>query len=124
MIDEDDPMDQRSKEVLKALDDDRINITFDEEKEEETKTPSKTKGGGLFARLTSKIQEFTGNKEMNEETLIPVLKDFGERLMAKNVAHECALALNDSVKQTLLKERTAKFTSVKKTVGGALVQSI
>lgn len=61
---------------------------------------------------------------MTDETLAPVLKDFSERLMAKNVAHECALALNDSVKQTLLKERTAKFTSVKKTVGGALVNSI
>lgn len=61
---------------------------------------------------------------MTEEALAPVLKDFAERLMGKNVAHECALALNESVRHTLLQERTKKFTSVKKTVGGALVQSI
>ena len=37
--------------MLRALDEEKITLTFEEEKEEE----SKTQKTGLFARLTSKI---------------------------------------------------------------------
>ena len=44
--------------------------------------------------------------------------------MTKNVAHDCAIAISNSVRETLLEQKTAKFTSVKKTVGNALIKSI
>lgn len=54
----------------------------------------------------------------------PVRKDFSSRLMTKNVAHDFAIAISNSVWEILLEQKTAKFTSVMKTVGIASIKLI
>lgn len=61
------------------------NDDLDFAKEEE-KRPS----GGLFSRLTSKIKNFTGGKEMTKEELAPIMQEFKDGLIEKNVAQEIA----------------------------------
>lgn len=47
-------------------------------------------GGGLFNKLTSAFKNITGNKILTEEDVAPILKQFSESLMEKNVAQEIA----------------------------------
>ncbi len=61
---------------------------------------------------------------MTQEDVEPILKEFGNALMEKNVASEIADAICDSVKQTLLDKKTESFTTVKATVKSALQDSI
>ena len=72
--------------------------------EEETKKAStqKKSGGGIFSRLTSSIRNYTGNKVLTDEDLEPIMREFSKGLMEKNVAHEIAIALNESVKRSLI----------------------
>mmetsp|Transcript_25080 Transcript_25080/g.28829 ORF Transcript_25080/g.28829 Transcript_25080/m.28829 type:complete len:333 (+) Transcript_25080:15-1013(+) len=58
----------------------------EEDKEVENK-------GGLFSRFTSKIKSFTGNKEITEDDIDPIMKVFSDGLMEKNVAQEIAVSL-------------------------------
>ena len=80
--------------------------------------------GGLFARFTSTIKSFTGNKEITEDDIDPIMKVFSDGLMEKNVAQEIAVSLCDSVKKTLIKTKTESFTTVKTTVKNALIESL
>lgn len=89
----------------------------EEDKEVENK-------GGLFARFTNKIKSFTGNKELSDEDLGPIMTEFSNGLMEKNVAQDIALALCESIKKSLLKTKTESFTTVKTTVKNALIDSL
>ena len=82
------------------------------------------KGGGLFTKLTSAFQNITGNKVLTEEDVAPVLKEFANNLMEKNVAQEIAESLCKSVTATLVDKKTDSFTTVKATVKNALTESI
>lgn len=53
--------------------------------------------GSLFTKLTSAFQNITGNKVLSEEDVEPILKQFADSLMEKNVASEIAEALCKSV---------------------------
>ncbi len=85
--------DEETKEMFYDSDEE---LSFGSESEEEKSS------GGLFSKFTSRIKTFTGNKEMTEEELKPVLSDFADGLIAKNVAAEIAHKLCDSVMQSLL----------------------
>ena len=61
---------------------------------------------------------------MSEEDVEPILKNFADSLMEKNVASEIAEALCKSVANTLVDKRTDSFTTVKATVKTALIDSI
>ena len=87
----------------------------DEEDKEDT---------SLFGRLTSRIQNVTGNRVLTEEVLSDILKPMREGLMSKNVAANVADALADSVKKSLVGKKTASFTSVGHTVKEALTQAM
>ena len=65
--------------------------------EEEKASGQASGGGGLFKKLTSRIQNFTGGKQMSKEELAPVMKEFADGLIEKNVAQEIAIKLCESV---------------------------
>jgi len=91
----------------------------DEEEEEETKVQK-----GFFSKLGGKIQNWTGNKTLEEDDLDPVLEGIRESLMAKNVAAEITQRLCESVKSTLVGTKTKSFTSVRATVREAIASSV
>jgi len=71
--------------------DDNQELNFSSDDDDDDKEESKqTKKGGLFSRLTSAVKNVTGNKVLTHEDLEPVMKEFREGLMAKNVAEEVA----------------------------------
>uniref|UniRef100_A0A0G4HDE6 SRP54-type proteins GTP-binding domain-containing protein n=1 Tax=Chromera velia CCMP2878 TaxID=1169474 RepID=A0A0G4HDE6_9ALVE len=80
--------------------------------------------GGLFHRVTNSVQGITGNKVLTKDDLEPVLKDFKQALMAKNVAADIAENLAESLKATVVGTKTERFTSVATTVKQALVKAI
>ena len=80
--------------------------------------------GGLFSRFTERIKTFTGNKQLTEEDLNDVMKEFADGLMEKNVAQDIAVALCDSIKKSLVNTTTESFTTVKTTAKNALIQSL
>ncbi len=92
-------------------------MAFESEEEIDTK-------GGLFSRFTSKIKDFTGNKEITKEELAPIMKEFADALTEKNVASEIAIKLCESVEQSLLKQKTKGWTSIKQTVQETLSDSL
>lgn len=47
-------------------------------------------GGGLFGKLTDAFKNYTGNKVLVLEDVEPILKEFQNSLMEKNVAQEVA----------------------------------
>lgn len=53
---------------------------------------------------------------MTKEELAPVMKEFEDGLIEKNVAQEIAIKLCESVEQSLLNQKTASFTSIQATV--------
>lgn len=53
--------------------DDDESLVSDEELDLDSEEESKEGGGGLFARFTSKLKNFTGNKEMTKEELAPIM---------------------------------------------------
>jgi signal recognition particle receptor subunit alpha len=61
---------------------------------------------------------------LGDEDIEPILKNFEESLMEKNVAQEIADNLCESVKRTLVDKKTDSFTTVKTTVKNALVEAI
>lgn len=61
---------------------------------------------------------------MSKEELAPVMKEFADGLIEKNVAQEIAIKLCESVESTLLNQKTASFTSINTTVKETLIESL
>lgn len=101
--------------------DDDLSLDLEDE-EEEVKTS--TGGRGLFASLKSKFSNLTGNVEMTQEELDPILKEFADGLIEKNVANDIAQNLCKSVTQTLLNQKTESFTSTSQTFKEAMDDAI
>merc|ERR1719382_676206 len=80
--------------------------------------------GGLFKSLTRSVKNITGGAMLGEEDLAPVLHQFKSDLMSKNVAAEVSNKLADSVRTAMVGTKTERFTSIAKTVKGALKESI
>ncbi|PHJ23534.1 signal recognition particle receptor alpha subunit [Cystoisospora suis] len=87
-------------------------------------TGSATRAGGWFDRLTSKLQDFTGNKVLTDADIAETLPAFRSFLAGKNVAEEVIDLLLQSVQSQLKGTRTASFTSVKQTVRLAMRDAI
>jgi len=79
---------------------------------------------GLFGRFVSSIQKVTGNAQMTQTQIQPVLTSFMEELMAKNVARDVASRIVEGVGNSLVGTRTDKFTSIASTVKEAITRSI
>ena len=79
---------------------------------------------GIFAKLTARLQSFTGNKQLVKDDMKAVLDEFTKSLINKNVASEVAEKIAASVESSLIGSRTEKFTSVHATVKAALTQAI
>merc|ERR1719356_1350021 len=113
------------------LNEDDIESLDDEsdDGEEAAEANSKDSGkpgrmGGLFKSLTRSVKNITGGAMLGEEDLEPVLHQFKSDLMSKNVAAEVANKLADSVRTAMVGTKTERFTSIAKTVKGALKESI
>ena len=79
---------------------------------------------GLFGRFVSSIQKVTGNAQMTQSQIQPVLSNFMEELMAKNVARDVASKIVEGVGNSLVGTRTDKFTSMSGTIKEAITRSI
>lgn len=79
---------------------------------------------GFFGRIANKVRSFTGNKQLTEEELEPVLQSFRQTLIGKNVAQQISAQLCESIKQGLLSTHTASFTTVHQTVRSAIAASL
>jgi signal recognition particle receptor subunit alpha len=76
----------------------------------------KAQEGGFFSSLSNKIKTITGNKILTNEDIDPVFKSIIELLQSKNVAHDVIMSITSSLRNSLLSQKTASFTSVKTTV--------
>ena len=79
---------------------------------------------GLIGRFVSSIQKVTGNAQMTQSQIQPVLSNFMEELMAKNVARDVASKIIEGVGNSLVGTRTEKFTSIAVTIKEAITRSI
>ena len=79
---------------------------------------------GLFGRFVSSIQNVTGNAQMTQSQIQPVLNTFMDELMTKNVARDVASRIVEGVGNSLVGTRTEKFTSIASTVKDAITRSI
>ena len=66
----------------------------------------------------------TGNRVLSKTDIDGILQEFKENLTDKNVASEIAEEICKSVRESLVGQKTASFTSIKQTVQQALVDSI
>ena len=82
------------------------------------------KSTGIFGKLTSALKNYIGNKVLTNEDLKPVMDNFINLLVEKNVAKDIAENLCQSVKKSLLKTKTNSFTTITTTVAEALKESI
>ncbi|CAG8564579.1 1285_t:CDS:10 [Ambispora gerdemannii] len=89
-----------------------------EDEEDETnglshkENKSKESGNGMFSFFKS----ITGQKELSEKDLEPVLANMREHLIKKNVASDIASHLCDSVAKNLVGQKLGSFKSVQSTV--------
>ena len=79
---------------------------------------------GFFGRIANRLRSYTGNKQLTEEELEPVLQTFRQTLVGKNVAEQISTQLCESIKATLLSTHTASFTTVHQTVRAAIAASL
>ncbi|CEM02492.1 unnamed protein product [Vitrella brassicaformis CCMP3155] len=120
-------IDDDAEMEMDEADDNDDPLASDEEEEEEGDSGTKAASGaigGLFKRLTDSVQNITGNKVLTDEDINTVLVDFKTNLMAKNVATDIAEKLAQSVKTSLIGQRTERFTTVRATVKKALTEAV
>jgi signal recognition particle receptor subunit alpha len=86
--------------------------------------PEEAAETGFFGRIANKVRSFTGNKQLTEEELEPVLQSFRQTLIGKNVAEQISAQLCESIKQGLMSTHTASFTTVHQTVRAAIASSL
>lgn len=129
-VDKDGTIDiDRQKEIYLGGDNEELEGFYNSDDEVDFENFKKGKKGqqtnaGIFSKLTSAFQSIAGNKVLNEADVRPILKQFADALIEKNVAAEIAEKLCDSVTATLVDKKTDSFTTVKTTVKNGLVESI
>jgi len=106
------------------LKDESLDEADSDSDDENTLQSEKSKSNGLFSRLTNSLKNYIGNKELTEEDLKPIMKNFVDLLTEKNVAKEIAESLCSSVTHSLLKTKTQSFTTIATTVKNALKDNI
>ncbi|KAF8821007.1 signal recognition particle receptor alpha subunit [Cardiosporidium cionae] len=91
--------------------------------DEEAKLP-RTGLGSIFGKVTATVNSLLGNKQLNKEDLDPILEEFKVSLMTKNVSGDIAEMIINSVKSSLLEQKSERFTSVRSTVKNAIFEAI
>lgn len=98
----------------------KLEFSESESSEEEAEEkPTQGAMGGFMSYLSS----FT-NKELSDADLAPVLDQFKQALIIKNVAQEIAENLCESVGTSLVGKKLGTFTRVKTTVEEAMSESL
>lgn len=64
--------------------------------------PLQTQQKSLFGRLTNAFTSIVGNKQLTREDMDPILRQFAQSLMDKNVAQEVATTICRQVESSLL----------------------
>ena len=108
----------KNEQFLGEADPDNLNDDDFNEIEKNSKSNS------IFSKLTSKLQNYIGNKTLTEEDLNPIMDQLITLLMEKNVAKEISEKLCENVKKSLLNTKTNSFTTINTTVKNALKESI
>lgn len=85
---------------------------------------STSRVGGLFKKLTTGVKNITGGAVLKDEDLEPILVNFKQSLMARNVAAEVADKLADSVRASMVGKTTEKFTSMGSTVKTCIMEAM
>ena len=78
----------------------------------------------FFGKITSAFQSFAGNKVLTREDMEPILANFAQTLMDKNVNQDVANDICRQVEKDLMDSRTRSFTSVNATIKTSLEQAI
>ncbi|OMJ89202.1 hypothetical protein SteCoe_8679 [Stentor coeruleus] len=79
---------------------------------------------GFFSRFANKVKSFTGNKEIVKQDIAPLVSEFQNTLIQKNVGETISEQLCTSVSNSLLHTKTASFTSLATTFKVTLSNSI
>ncbi len=108
----------KNEQFLGEADPDNLNDDDFNEIEKNSKSNS------IFSKLTSKLQNYIGNKTLTEKDLNPIMDQLITLLMEKNVAKEISEKLCENVKKSLLNTKTNSFTTINTTVKNALKESI
>ena len=94
------------------------DLISSESEEEEEETPKKQ---NIFSSFFSNL---TNGRSLTKEDLDPVMEDFKQSLMKKNVAQEIAISICDSVSESLVGKKLGTFSSVKTEVTKALSDAL
>lgn len=94
------------------------------ESSEEEIVETKNNNSGWFSFLPKALQNFTGNRLLEEKDIEDALPYFRQHFSSKNVAEEVIDLLLASVRKNLLGTRTATLTSVHQTIKLAMRDSI
>jgi signal recognition particle receptor subunit alpha len=88
----------------------------EESAEEAESVSNQGKSSGLFGFFKNLV----GQKELTREDLEPILRQFKDQLMVKNVAADIVEELGESIVVTLVGKKLGSFTTIKSTVKLAL----
>lgn len=97
---------------------------YESSSDEEMMTDKPQQKSGFFGSLKSSFMTFTGGKVLTEEDLQPILEQFSQQLMSKNVAQEISHQLCESIKAKLLSTKSQRFTQLKTTVRESMQQTL
>ncbi|CAG8736791.1 21500_t:CDS:2, partial [Rhizophagus irregularis] len=95
---------------------------FEEDDYNETNDTSVENNSG--SSILSFFKSITGQKEITEQDLVPVLAKMKEHLIKKNVAADIAAHLCDSVARNLVGQKTGSFKSIQSTVKQSMEMSL
>ncbi|RGB44035.1 signal recognition particle, alpha subunit, N-terminal-domain-containing protein [Rhizophagus diaphanus] len=95
---------------------------FEEDDYDETNDTSVENNSG--SSILSFFKNITGQKEITEQDLVPVLAKMKEHLIKKNVAADIAAHLCDSVARNLVGQKTGSFKSIQSTVKQSMEMSL
>ena len=94
---------------------------YDSSSEEEEEIDEKPKKGNIFSTFFSNL---TNGRTLTKEDLDPVMEDFKQSLMKKNVAQEIAVSICDSVSENLVGKKLGTFSSIKSEVTKAMEEAL
>ncbi|GBC03987.1 hypothetical protein RclHR1_05440005 [Rhizophagus clarus] len=101
-------------------DDDEDEFEEDDDYNETNDTSKNDSGSSIL----SFFKNITGQKEITEQDLVPVLAKMKEHLINKNVAADIAAHLCDSVARNLVGQKTGSFKSIQSTVKQSMEMSL
>ncbi|KAL9656419.1 hypothetical protein ABK040_005184 [Willaertia magna] len=93
----------------------------DSESEDEDYTNNNAPKKGFFSSF---FHNLTNGKTLTKEDLVPIMEEFKQSLMKKNVAQEIAISICDSVCESLVGKKLGTFASVNNEVKKAMDEAL